>query len=473
MHHKLAIGVVAMIAVVAGVMTLAPASRQAAAASVDGADIRVDPSRRYQTLSGWEVPIRGWEQDKVNDRYDGSWREARNEVARALVDDVGVNRLRLEVRSNAENRTDYWTRYVKGEETYYSWHNRNYEKHNDNDDPHAADMSGFQWAEMDFGVETLVRPMRDLLAARGEKLFLTLCFVDFNKGGLGSLNYAANPEEYAELIAASFDHLQEKYGFTPDALEVVLEPENSGPWRAGRLAPAINAATKRLAKKGYDPLVIAPSTKSAKNAAAYFLAASHAGARIDVLSYHSYDNPSDDVRRAIARQASASGVPTAMLEHFSADIDEFYRDMTIANVSAWQQWAIANRMDNGKYLLVADLSKPEGERLRLAAKTRPLAQIWRHARIGDVRVEAVAADPTLKPLAFARPDGTLSVSVIVDGAREFSLQGLPAGVYEIERTTNAELANPAGNVTVGDDGRAHLSMSARGAITLSPAAKAD
>jgi len=116
-HHKLAIGVVAMIALAAGVMALAPASRQAAAAGVDGADILVDPSRRHQTLSGWEVPIRGWEQDKVNDRYDDSWREARDEVARALVDDVGVNRLRLEVRSNAENRTDYWTRFVNGEET--------------------------------------------------------------------------------------------------------------------------------------------------------------------------------------------------------------------------------------------------------------------------------------------------------------------------------------------------------------------
>ncbi|MEK7264853.1 MAG: hypothetical protein AAB227_02030 [Pseudomonadota bacterium] len=464
MAQKFKISAVAAAAFFAAVAALAFAPRETRAAA--GADISIDLSKRFQTLSGWEVPIRGWEQDKVGDRYDDTWRQDRHEVARKIVDDVGINRVRLEVRSNTENPVDYWTRFVNGEETYFSWHNHNYEKQNDNKDPFALNPAAFQWAGLDYRVETLVLQMRDLLAARGEKLFVTLCFVDFNKGSLGTLSYATKPEEYAELIAATFDHLKEKYGLTPDALEIVLEPENSGLWRAERLAPAIRAATKRLAKKGYRPQIIGPSTKLAKNAVPYFNTAAHAGAKIDTLSYHSYDNPSDDVRRGIARQASASGVSTAMLEHFSADVGEFYRDMTIANVSAWQQWAIANVMDNGKYLLVADLTKPKGERLRLSAKTRALAQIWRHARIGDVRVGAISADPSLKPLAFVRPGGGVSVSVITEGAADFTLQGLPPGAYEIEYTTPQALAKTGGTVTVGADGRAHLSIPAKGVITI-------
>ena len=472
MGQRLKFGMAATIAVIAALTALALAPREtraaenAAANDAAGADISVDPSKRFQTLAGWEVPIRGWEQDKIGDRYDATFREERDEVARALIHDVGVNRVRLEVRSNTENPVDYWTRFVNGDETYLSWHNHNYEKVNDNQDPFVADPSGFQWSGLDYRVDTLVLPMRDLLAARGERLFITLCFVDFNKGGLGTLIFATKPEEYAELIAATFDHLREKYGLTPDALEIVLEPENSGPWRAERLAPAIKAATKRLAKNGHHPLIIGPSTKSAKNAVRYFNAATHAGGKIDVLSYHSYDNPADEVRVGIARQANVSGVSTAMLEHFSADVNEFHRDMTIANVSAWQQWAVASVLDNDKYLLVADLSKPKGERLRLAAKTRPLAQIWRHARIGDVRVGAASSDPALKPLAFVRPDGGVSVSIIAGDGGDFTIGGLPAGKYQIERTTDAAFAERGGEIAIGADGRATVSIPSRGVITL-------
>lgn len=468
MVGKRNVGIFAALALVlfAAAMIAAPRATNASAAGETGADIEIDSSKQFQTLSGWEVSIRGWEQDKIRDRYDDTWRQESDEIARVLVEDAGVNRVRLEVRSNTENPTDYWARFVNGEETYLSWHNHNYEKHNDNADPFVADPSGFQWSEIDYRVDTLVLKMRDLLAARGERLFITLCFVDFNKGNLGALQYSAKPQEYAELIAAAFDHLREKYGLTPDALEIVLEPENSGAWRAERIAPAARAAMKRLAAKGIHPQIIGPSTKQAKNAVRYFNTATRAGAKIDVLSYHSYDRPTDDVRRAIARQAAVYGASTAMLEHFSADVNEFYRDVTIANVSAWQQWAIGHVLDNNKYLLVADLSKPKGARLRLAARARPFSQIWRHARIGDVRIEAQSVNPALKPLGFVRPDGRIIVSVIVEGDGAFTIGGLPAGNYQLEQTTDAVLAEAGGTVTVNADGRANVTMPSRGVITL-------
>lgn len=462
---------IALAALTAGLAVMAIAT--VASRASDASEITVDLSSRFQTLSGWEVTLRGWEQNKRENRYDASWPGEMPEIAAALVDEVGLNRVRLEVHSNVENPVDYWTRYISGEETQLSWSDHLYEKVNDNDDPFAADPAGFQWSQLDYNVEKILTPIRDRLAARGEKLFISLCFVDFMKGGQGTLNLAAKPEEYAELIAAAFDHLKDKYGLTPDALEIVLEPENSGPWRPERLGPAIKAATKRLAAKGVHPQIIAPSTKLAKNAVRYFNAARQSGAKIDVLSYHSYDMPSDYVRQQIGWQEKQAGVETAMLEHLFADVEEFYRDMTIANVSSWQQWAIANFTDSGKYLLVADLSKPEGERIRLAGRTRLLAQIWRHARIGDVRIGATTADAALKPLAFVRPDGGVVVSVIVDAPRAFSIAGLPAGSYAVERTTAQFPAEEAGTITVGGDGLAGLSMPGRGVVTIIEAPRAN
>jgi hypothetical protein len=466
---------IALAALTAGfaVLAIIAVTSRATHAADEGAEIALDLSSRYQTLAGWEVTIRGWELNKAENRYDARWLDAMDEIVGDLVKEAGVNRLRLELRSNTENPVDYWSRFVAGEETHDSWAAHMYDNVNDNKDPHTVDPAGFQWSELDYKVESVVRPMQAALAARGERLFVNLCVVDFAKGNLGSLDLAQKPEEYAELVAAAFDHLKRKYDLTPDALEIILEPENSGTWRAERLGPAIKATTKRLAAAGFAPQIIAPSTVRANNAIRYFDAARRSGARIDVLSYHSYDWPKDDVRAAIAAHAGAQGAATAMLEHLNADVGEFYRDMTIANVSSWQQWGMAHFKDSGKYLLVADLSKPTGERIRLAGRTRLLSQIWRHARIGDVRVGANTADPALKPLAFVRPDGGVVISVIVEGPQAFSITGLPAGTYAVERTTGKVLAKDAGTITVGADGRAGLSMPARGVVTIAGAPRAD
>lgn len=452
-------------------LALSAAAIAATSMQADAGDavILVDPARRFQALEGWEVSIRGWEQNKAEDRYDPTWRQESEEVVRRLVEDAGINRVRLEVHSAVEAKTDHWRRFVDGEETYASWSEIRYANENDNKDPFTLDPEGFHWSELDAKVEAILLPMQALLAERGERLFVNLCIVDFRKGDHGELDLAAKPQEYAELVLAAFEHLKSKYGLAPDALEIMLEPENAQGWRPERLGPAIKAAKKRLAAAGHHPQIIGPSTVAAKNAVRYFDAAQRGGAGIDVLSYHSYDFPKDDVRAAIARRAEQAGVKTAMLEHLKADVSELHRDLTVANASAWQQWAIANFADNGHNLLVADLSKPKGERLRLARRTRFLSQIWRHARIGDVRVDAHSSDPELKPLAFVKPDGSLVVAVIAGAQREFAIEGLAPGDYAIEMTTDGARAKDAGLIAVGADGVARVSIPARGVVAIFPA----
>lgn len=463
MSHKYKFAAAAFLAALFALAAFGVSSFRARAA---GGLITVDLAARRQPIEGWEVTLRGWETNKLEDRYDPSFLDSIDEALHDLVDEAGVNRVRLQIRSGNERRVDDWAKFISGEYSYSTFESLLYANQNDNKDPFVADPAGFQWSDVDFHVEHFVQPMQKMLAARGEKLFVNLCVVDFAKGDLGALDLAMNPEEYAELVAAAFDHLKSKYGLTPDSLEIILEPENSGTWQAERIGPAIRAAKKRLKSKGYEPQIIAPSSKLAKHALYYFDRIDRAGADVDVIAYHSYDRPPDDVRGAIARAAKKAGVRTAMLEHLRADVNEFYADMTIAEVSAWQQWGVAHLKDSGSYLLLGDRSKPKGERVSLASRTRFLSQIWRHARIGDIRVEAGSDDATLKPLAFVKPDGRAVLSVIVDDTRTFSVNGMPPGTYRAEFTTAGALAKDAGMVEIGADGRAELSIPARGVITI-------
>ena len=77
--------------------------------------ISIDGTRAGQTISGWEVTVRFWEFDKVNDRYDASWLTSRDAIVQKLIDDAGITRVRLEVRSGVENPVDYWSQFVAGQ----------------------------------------------------------------------------------------------------------------------------------------------------------------------------------------------------------------------------------------------------------------------------------------------------------------------------------------------------------------------
>jgi hypothetical protein len=85
----------------------------------------------------------------------------------------------------------------------------------------------------------------------------------------GTCLNAREPEEYAKLIHLTFDHLKQRYGITPDALEDILEPDNTDDWRGHEIGTAMVAAVTRLRGADFSPDVIAPSTASARRAADY------------------------------------------------------------------------------------------------------------------------------------------------------------------------------------------------------------
>lgn len=430
--------------------------------------LTINAAQSFQTINGWSVTTRGWEQDKINDRYDPTARENAPEIVSRLINDAGVNRVRLEIQSGAENPTDHWAAFVAGRLSYNGFKAKYYEAFNDNANPFVANPAGFQWSQLDDKVEAIVLPMQAALRAKGEKLWINLNVVDFGTGDKGNLDIAKAPEEYAEFVIEALKHLRTKYALIPDSLEIILEPDNGPTWTGAEIGEAIKAVKTRMVADGFALQIIAPSTTKAAAAIPYFDAMTAAGGSADVLSYHTYGTTDDALLSAIGVKGTTESVETQMLEKTGAGIDQFYRDLTLAEVSAWLQWGAAAKVDNGNNLLVADLTQPEGSRLTLASRTRALAQVWRHVRHGYRRVGAGVNFSGVRALAFKAPDGGVVAVGIAARAKAFAITGLPAGSYAVEYTTDAELAVKVGTYTLAAGETIAVSIPAEGVIVAYP-----
>jgi O-glycosyl hydrolase len=463
-------GNVALLALIALSALVLPGCR-----STDDALITIDPSRTYQTMKGWEVSARLWEQDKQQDRYDRSWLAHRDEIFDRLVNELGIDRVRIEIRSGAENPIDYWSAFEKGEIGYNAAKHRRYETINDNDDPDVANAAGFQLAETDWQVEQIVLPLKRRIEANGEKLYLNLVYVDFGTetGNKGSLSHARRPDEYAELIHVTFEHLKSKYGLVPDALEVALEPDNTDEWDGPAVGAAMVAAAARLGKAGFSPAIIAPSTTYSYRAAQYFdhiAGVPGAAAVLSTLSYHRYDpiGATDGTLSAISERARKFGLETAMLEHLTGDVLELHGDLTQANVSSWQQYGIAyidspERDRAGGYYYLVDRASG---RVRMASRTRALAQYFRFVRSGAVRIDAVSDSASRQAVAFRNRNGLHAVIVQATSGATIHIEGAPAGAYGVRYTTATETGRELDTIRIGVGQRLSARLPGAGVITF-------
>src|SRR6185503_7486310 len=131
------------------------------------------------------------EQNKKEDRYDPSWQDHKEELFDRLVNELGIDRVRIEIRSGAENPVDYWTPFERHQIGYREMKRYRYENINDNGDARLANKAGFQFAELDYQVQKVLLPLRRRVEANREKLFINLTYVDF--GGTekkGNLSHA-------------------------------------------------------------------------------------------------------------------------------------------------------------------------------------------------------------------------------------------------------------------------------------------
>ncbi len=403
-------------------------------------NVTVDPSARYQTIHGWEVVLRVWEYNKAENRFDDSWYEMSDMIFDMLVNEVGINRVRLEIRTGSENPVDYWSSFEAGEISYTEMKSHFYHKVNDNSDPSVADPAGFQFSFLDFQVERILKPIKDRVEANGERLFINLNVVDFNTAeDISDLSLAREPEEYGELIAAAFRHLEDKYDIRPDALEIILEPENTAGWTGEEIGAAASAAIRRLGSSGNVPEIIIPSTVDARNAVPYFeQAIKWPGVRehVGAISYHRYWGAGESVLREIRATAEEYGVRAEMLEYIEGTEDELIKDLTITDASAWQVFSIAAKREpdeTSRARSVLLYGRPKLGTVELSHQGRVLAPVFRAVRTGAVRIGAVSDDERFETVAFENLNGGLVV-VVRSGAgdeAEIVLSGVAEGAYSL------------------------------------------
>lgn len=418
------------------------------------ATITVDTTVRFQVMSGWEATANIGQTD-----YNQiPWVHA---VADAAVSDLGINRLRVEVRAGMEHPVDNFDRWRKGQIDDNEYRALRYATVNDNADPMVINPAGFQWSFLDSAMVKVVMPMRQRLAARGEQLVVHLDYVAFSPAP-GYIHL--DPAEYAEFMLAAFQHLQSRYGMVPDGIQVILEPDNTTPWRGNHIGAAIAATAARLAAAGYHPEFVAPSVTNMANTLTYVnLAVAVPGvpALLKEISYHRYGGVSDANLQAIAARAAQLNMRTGMLEHIGSGVEDLYKDLTLANASAWQQFVLAfPTNDNGAQYFTITNNQPV-----MGSRTYGLRQYFKYVRLGARRVQAGSSTGGVRPVAFTNVGGGPVVVIHADGAETYAIRGLRPGRYDV--TSSSQSSPVIGQGTAGIDGELRFATTVTGVLTVS------
>lgn len=428
--------------------------------------INLNPAVTFQTITGWEAEAQSGHEHPSFPLY-------KDRLFDLAVNDLGINRLRLAVRSGSEHNVDYYKQWRSGQIDDATWRCVRFSTVNDNNDPRNINTSGFQFSQIDSVVQNVVLPMRARLAARGEKLYLNLLYSAFTDQICNNLAYHHDdsPEEYAEIILATSQYLRSRYGLVPDTWEVILEPDNTTFWRGRPIGEAIVATAARLSAAGFAPRFIAPSTTRHSNALPYFDVLSQqvpaAVPFMTELSYHRYSSPTDTDLQQIASRAAGAGIGTSMLEHLGSGHEDLHKDLKFANVSAWQQFALAYpSSDNGAQYYAIDITNASSPQVNIGSRTRFLRQYFKFIRAGAVRIAASSGNAALDPLAFINANGGYVVVVKATGAAAFTVGGLPPARYGIKYTTASAYDVDHPDITLASGQALSTSIPAAGVLTV-------
>jgi hypothetical protein len=402
-----------------------------------------------------------------------AYQSYKNEVLDRAAFELGVNRIRVGLRNGFENPVDYWPQKASGQITFRDWQRHWFEVINDNADPFVMNPAGFNFGYLDYTIEELIIPLKQRLASRGESFWFNISYTGANsRDASGGLIHRDNPEEYAELILATFQHIKQKYGFEPNSLELVNEP-NIGQWSATQVANNMLAAKKRLNAAGFFPQFVGPTASGIVATTQMFDAMINipgVAQTLNEISFHRFGTIGPPELQALAQRAAKYGMRTAMLEHGGSGYEHLHEDLTHGNVSAWQQFGLAfcgDRDGGGVYFLVTGAKEGQNSPVVNTGRlTKYLRQYYRYVGLGSVRIGATSSNPTFEPVAFRNPNGKHVVVVKANGAGTFTVGGLPAGTYGIDYTTATDYMKPLGDVTITGAQSISTSIQATGVLTI-------
>ncbi len=401
----------------AGSVTKTASVTVSAAQPPSGSTITVYPAITYQTMVGWEAT------DQSGQTECSGFNSYKNTLFNQAVNDLGINRIRLEVRAKSDGKT-------------------------------------FDLADLDSRVNQIILPIRQHLSNRGEELFLNVCFV-------GDSTLATDVNRYAQQVLATYQHLKSAFGFIPDGWEIALEPGFvTDGWDAYSLGNAIVATGSLLKSNGYTPYLIGPSNAGgANNALPWFdILTSRSPSvfpHLREFAYHRYDT-TDPYLATVASRGKQYNVNTSQLEHIGADYNELHKDLKQGNVSAWQQFTLAYCTgDNGAQYYVVN-----GNSISMGSRTKLLRQYFKFIRAGAVRVDAQTGNSKFDPVAFKNANGKFVVVVKATGSGSLNVTGIPSGTYGIKYTTDSAYDVDLADVSIASGGAVNASIPGPGVLTV-------
>jgi hypothetical protein len=426
--------------------------------------ISVSPTQTYQIMTGWEASAEIGHVECDPRAYQAY----RNEVFDRAVNEVGISRIAAPIRNGYENPVDPFPAFRAGQMTFNEWKANWFRVVNDNADPMVINPAGFNWGYLDYVIEQVILPLKQRWQAKGLDLWWSVSYTGANSGQL----HRDNPEEYAELILAAFQHIQQKYSLVPNSLELVNEP-NLGNWPPQSVGNNLVAVKRRLNAAGFFPQFVGPTASGAYVSGQYFdLMAPIPGVlgALNEISYHRFGETLPSYLQGLAQRAAQHGMRTAMLEMGGSGHEHLHEDLTLANVSAWKQFGLAfcgTEDGGGMYFLVAGAKVGENAPVVHTARlTKFLRQYFRYVRLQALRVGASSSDARFAPVAFRNADGKYVVVVKAAAGGAFTVGGLPAGTYGIDYTTSTEYMRALPDVTIGSTQAVSTSIPASGVLTI-------
>ena len=435
-------------------------------------------STSLQTWKGWEATAQTGLGDFLTTGQNY------HDAALTAAVDIGINRLRTELPSGFnENTTDYWGNYVADGRDYstnaaYAAMNANSRiPINDNADPNSINASGFKFSHIDWQVDNYVTPLKTKLAARGETLFWTLCYVHFSTS---NQLHVDTPAEYGELVLAIWQHLNTTYGMVPDALEIFLEADNGAALvTSAEIAAMIIAARNRLVNAGFaKPYIIAPTTTTSPATLGFYrgvkTASATAGTYIDEVSRHRYGTaPDDTMLVALRNEVEVDGKKSSMLEtDFNGTLANLHQDIEVGRVSAWSEFTISypGNTDVGSTHFLVGTSSPWA--LTKNNRTKYQEHYMKYIRQNAVMKSVTNSSSNFRGVPFVNPNGKYVVPIRALTSGTVTVSGLPAGTYNRCRTIGDGNSAPTtynsceGNVTIGSGQNVTITFSGAGVGTV-------
>jgi hypothetical protein len=450
----------------AAAMCLVPAFAGAPARGDGPVLLHVDTGTTFQTWeawscmpnpSGYEKPFGAWLKDPTAATYDRvpvernlPWRLV-GRMHDALVSDLGITRLRLEVGPQVEPV-------------------------NDDDDPRTTDESAYRFAWQDDQIERHILPVKARVEAAGDPMTV---YVSYDLRSSLTPPFLLRPEEYAEMAVTFLRHVKAKYALEPDYWSVLNEPGNHRPGNPRLCAELTAAAGRRIAAAGLRTKMSGPECVTVAQAADYLRAMEETPGALEhfrQITYHLYHGGAEDVgaRNAVRDWAKRLKVTAAQTEWMEAtDLDvarHVHLCLTEADATVWDRFG-ADLFFALRYEEWLDPKSDGRKDLPLSSTAWHIRQFSRHIRPGAVRVGLTGGTETVKGVAFLPRKEERPVVVLLnlsEKAQTIEIDGLPAGTYGRTFTSVPEHAYGKRDADVAGfgAGRSAVALPPRSVTTL-------